>query len=473
MTVPFSDAERETVEVLQRTGNDHVLRWVDELADADRTRFMQELAAVDERKLRQFGVLIGTPPTDVSFVDVRPAPVERLPIKPADVKRERKIVRLGQKALGADRVAVVTVAGGQGTRLRYDHPKGMYPISPLKGKSLFQLFAEEILANRRRYGAALPWLIMTSPTNDEETRAFFAENDYFGLGGDSVHFFAQHVNPILDPEGRLFLAEKGRLLVGPDGHGGTFTALAESGLLDMLRTSGLDLISYFQVDNPLVTALDPRFIGHHLRRGADFSCKVVPKRDPEEGLGLAVVQGGRAAVIEYVDVPPEIAAARLPSGKLRLLFGSIAIHVMDVPFVERVVRQTDGLPWHIARKQYKVVGEDGVAALTPPRSCFKFEQFIFDAIAFADKCAFVETSRDSEFAPVKNFEGADSPDSARRMMQRCWLGWLKGAGASVDVQMDLSTPQVEISPLFALDAEELKEKVEPEFAPEFPLLLEP
>jgi len=382
------------------------------------------------------------------------------------------VLQLGRDALKADRVAAVTAAGGQATRLRYDHPKGMYPITPIRRASLFQSFAEQILAARRRYGCRLPWLIMTSPTNDAETRDFFARNRFFDLGKDSVHFFTQEVNPIVDPEGRLLRAEVGELLVGPGGHGGTFDAMASSGLADMLEGAGLDLISYFQVDNPLVTVADPRFIGHHMRKSADFSCKVVPKRSPEEGLGIAVLKDGKPAVIEYVEVPDKVASARTPDGELRYLHGSIAIHVINVPFVRRVAHE-DALAWHIARKQYEIVDDEGQKTLSAPDGCCKFERFIFDALPMARECAFVAVRRESEFAPVKNAQGKDSPESARRLMQQRWLDWLRAAGASFQPPPDLASAVIEISPLYAANAAELKERVEPGWQPSFPLLLEP
>ncbi|NIM71590.1 MAG: UDPGP type 1 family protein, partial [Xanthomonadales bacterium] len=226
----------------------------------------------------------------------------------------------------------------------------------------------------------IPWVLMTSPDNDAGTRRFFADNDYFGLGEENVRCFTQQMNPILDSEGRLLRCEPDELLTGPDGHGGIFEAMAKGHVLDYLRSGGWDLISYFQVDNPLVTVADERFLGHHLNQSADFSCKVVPKRDPEEGLGLAVRKSGRPAVVEYVDVPEEIASDRLPSGKLRYRYGSIAIHIMDVPFAERLSGPDGALPWHIAHKQYEVVNDGGERVTTDPEGCRKFERFVFDAL---------------------------------------------------------------------------------------------
>ncbi len=466
--------EERVMEQLRGHGQERMVSYLEEeLEGEERQRLLEQLDGLAWRRLEAFRLLLGTPPTDVSFADVRPAPIERLPLNEWQQEADQKAAEGGEEAIRADRLAVLTVAGGQGTRLRYDHPKGMFPITPIREKSLFEHFAEAILAVRRRYACRLPWLVMTSLTNEAQTREYFRDNDFFALGEESVHFFVQRLNPILDGGGQLLLAERDRLLVGPDGHGGVFTALHEAGLLEMLREGGWDLVSYFQVDNPLVTVVDPRFIGYHLKRGADFSCKVVPKRDPEEGLGLAVMKGDHPAVIEYVDVPHHIAAARLPSGQLKLRYGSIAIHILDVPFAERVVAEPEGLPWHMARKQYEIVGPGGEKRLSEPEACVKFERFIFDALRFADECAFVEVRRDTEFAPVKNYEGEDSPQTARELLQRCWLQWLREAGAEVELPRDFCEPVIEISPLYAVGAAELKEKIEPGWEPELPLVLEP
>ncbi len=468
-----SEIESQLAERLEEHGQEHALRWLPQLNEAQRRHLMEQLVAIDYERLDEFRELVQVPPTVTSFLGIEPAPVERLPVTDGQTQRDQTIRQLGAQALEADRVAALTVAGGQGTRLRYDHPKGMYPVSPIRGKSLFELFAEQILAARQRYGCGMPWLIMTSYTNDDETRHFFSENDFFGLGEDMVHFFIQQRNPILDAGGRLLRAEPDALLLGPDGHGGTFEALGKSRLLDVLRQGGWDLMTYFQVDNPLVTVADERFIGHHLNKDADFSCKVVPKRDPEEGLGLAVLRGGRPIVIEYVDVPPPVAAERLANGTLRYLFGSIAIHVMDVPFAERLLGRKDSLPWHLAKKQYEIVNEEGQKVLSPKGACHKFERFVFDALAMADECAFVEVQRQTQFAPVKNAEGEDSPASARHFMQLMWIQWLQAAGADVQMPKNLDEPLIEISPLFASTAEQLKERIEPGWKPSFPLVLEP
>ena len=469
MTAPESETRLRGK--LKEHGQEHVLEWLEELEDPERERLLEQLRGLDFGRLADFRELLESPPEEVSFDDVEPAPVERLPRNEKEREAEKSVRRMGRRAFEQDRVAAMTVAGGQGTRLGYDHPKGMYPISPIRKKSLFRLFAEQIMAARRRYGCSMPWLIMTGHTNDEETREFFEEKDYFGLGEDSVHFFVQHTNPILSAEGRLLRAERDELLIGPDGHGGVFKALADGGMLDLLREGGYQFLSHFQVDNPLVTVADERYLGYHIAHEADFSCKVVPKRDPGEGLGIAVLKGRGPAVIEYIDVPEEIAAQKTDSGELRYLFGSIAIHIIDVAFVDRMIERGNKLPWHVAEKTYDIY-EGGGKVSSPENGCRKFERFVFDSLRFADECAFVEVDREDEFGPVKNAEGEDSPATARRLLQQQWLNWLEEAGFEFDRPRDLSEGVIEISPLYATGPEDLRERLEPVWTPSFPLALE-
>lgn len=204
-------------------------------------------------------------------------------------------------------MAVLLVAGGQGSRLGFEHPKGMFPIGPVSNKTLFQIHAEKVLALQRRYGRLVPFLIMTSPATDAETRDFFRQQKYFGLAPDEVWFFCQGTMPALDmASGRLLMEAPGRLFLSPNGHGGTLTALADSGLLDRLRNQGIREVFYFQVDNPLIKVADPVFLGHHLGQRAEVSARIVPKEGPTDRLGNLVLVDGRCTMIEYSDLPLEL-----------------------------------------------------------------------------------------------------------------------------------------------------------------------
>ena len=451
--------ESRVIERLTQAGHHYAVQWLEGLSGAARQRLLGELAQLDLARVNELAALIGAPRSPLDFNRILPAPVAQLPVTEQDSRREEAIARIGRQALAEDRVVALTAAGGQGTRFNYPRPKGTFPITPVLGKCFFHVHAERILAARRRYGTRMPWLIMTNPENDAATRSSFQNHNFFGLGQETVHFFAQRMNPVLDARGRLLRAKPSRLLLGPDGSAGIYEALNDAGLLDWLKEGGWDLISYFQVDNPLVRIADERFVAHHLETGAEFSCKAVRRRDPAEGVGLCVLKDGRPTVVEYIDVPDNVARQRDESGHLRFLYGSIAIHIINVEFARRMVGQGLPLPWHVTRKRYETVNDDGEAAPAEGGGHYKFERFVFEALPHATACAFVEVERDGEFAPVKRQEGQDTPGTSREIMQQLWADWLERAGVRVRDETGKLLCPIEISPLYAETAGELAERL--------------
>jgi UDP-N-acetylglucosamine/UDP-N-acetylgalactosamine diphosphorylase len=409
---------------------------------------------------------------------VAPIDVIRLPKTDGERIAQRHVAELGAQALSAGEVAVVLVAGGSGTRLGFEGPKGTYPIGPVSAASLFQIHAEKVIATGRRYGKTLPFYIMTSPENHDATVSFFEEHDRFGL--EHLRFFVQGQMPAVDREsGKVLLAEKGHVALSPDGHGGTLTALAAPGpdggpsCIDEMRSRGVRTLFYFQVDNPLVEIAAPAFLGYHRQAEADMSFKVIEKLAPDEKLGVVVSVDGRPQVIEYSDLPADLAERREPDGSLELWAGSIAIHLLDLDFVSRLAT-THKLPFHRAIKKVPYVGDSGTVNSPAAPNAVKFEQFIFDALPLARRWALVETSRSKEFEPLKNATGPDSPATVRQRMSDLFGDWLERAGAIVPRRADGSVPfGLEISPLFALDAAELKTKIEPGLVVEGPLYLAP
>jgi len=382
---------------------------------------------------------------------LRPAPVIPIPRAPEEIRRWEDACRTGESLLRGNQVAVLIVAGGQGTRLGFPGPKGSFPISPVKRKPLFQLFAESIRAFSARYRADLPLLIMTSRENHQETQDFFESQGFFGLKEGSVHFFSQGLLPTLTPEGQLILRDEVNLLANPDGHGGSLKALYESGLAARLKERGISEIFYCQVDNPLVKIADPAFIGYHRLEGADISTKVVRRQNLEEKVGIYGLVNGKPAIVEYSDFSPEEYRSLDESGNIRYWAGNIAIHMISLSFVERLNRQGFALPYHRALKEVEGLKAEVGAS---KKKGWKFETFVFDAIPLAQKSCCVEVVREEEFSPVKNHTGIDSPETARRAMANLFRSWLAEAGAEIAAEA-----QVEISPLFALDKEELIEKL--------------
>ncbi|RUL87379.1 UTP--glucose-1-phosphate uridylyltransferase [Tautonia sociabilis] len=478
-------ADPELVDLLARFGQSHVLRFWDELDAQGRERLTSQLTRLDLGRLAELIdrlVLSRAIETDEHAIDpsrVGPVEVCRLPQTDAERVARRRAADRGEAALASGEVAAVLVAGGQGTRLGFDGPKGTYPIGPVSGASLFQIHAEKLLALSRRHGRAIPLYIMTSPENHEATASFFERHGNFGL--EHVRLFVQGQMPAVDSKtGKLLLAGKDRLAMSPDGHGGTIAALASPGeegkpsCLEEMRERGIRTIYYFQVDNPLAQICDPAYLGLHLIADAEISFKVVEKQRPDEKVGVVVEVDGRARVIEYSDLPAELAERREPDGRLQLWAGSIAIHCFDREFLERLASGGGKLPFHRALKKVPYVGEDGHLVSPSEPNAVKFETFIFDALPLARRWSIVETDRATEFEPLKNATGADSPASVRQRLSDLYGDWLEQAGAKVLRRGDGSVPfGIEISPLLALEAADLKGKIEPGLVVDRPLYLGP
>jgi len=346
-------------------------------------------------------------------------------------KANQEALALGEAALQAGRVAVVMVAGGQASRLGFDGPKGAFPIGVLTGSSLFHGFAGQLQRLRRRYGAALPWVVQTGPGNHEETMAFFQRHAFFGLPESSVHFVCQGTLPALSPEGQLLLASPSKLFRNPDGHGGLYRALHHSGLLPQWEQEGIDTVYTCQVDNPLVRLADPIFLGHHLAAQAEMSVKVVEKTDPSENVGLVVrLADGTHQCLEYSDLSTEIQEERAEDGGLLLRAGNIAIHAFSLPFLKEMA--ANPLPLHLARKEVLALNPGEVVAA--PRQGVKFETFIFDALPRAKTSVVQLVERAEEFAPVKNRSGVDSITSSRAALMARDRRWCQMAKVTLPEQ---------------------------------------
>lgn len=450
---------------MEQVGQGHLLNFFDELDAAGQRALLEQIAGLDlariaglvERYVRRKPEF--SPPRDVEPAPYYPHRTDS-PARPWSREQYRLA---GESLLRSGKAAAFTVAGGQGSRLGFEGPKGCFPGGAVTGKPLFQIFAEGILATGRKYGASAPWYIMTSPSNHEETVAFFREHAFFGLGAQDVMFFQQGVLPSFDLQtGRILLAEKGRIATNPDGHGGSFLALERSGAVADMRRRGIEHVSYFQVDNPLVRVLDPVFLGLHAAApdsSGQMSSKMIPKASPEEKVGVFCSSGGRVMVIEYSDLPAELARQRLEDGSLRFLAGSIAIHVLGVAFIERVnTEATCDLPYHRAEKKVECIDPESGRRIEPAApNAVKLERFVFDALPLCERSVVYETERVEEFAPIKNATGVDSVESSRQIQTERAARWLEEAGVAVPRRADGAADcTLEISPLTALEPADLK-----------------
>lgn len=444
----------DLAQTLESFNQSHVLRFWDDLNDAQRKALAHQLAGIDfELVQRLVNEWVRDKPDVQPFQTLEPAKVH--PPCDADHANYREAVKVGEKALADGRVGFLLVAGGQGTRLGFDGPKGSFPAGPITGRPLFAYFADRIRAVSKRFDVQPPWYIMVGEQNEAATKAFFAENDHFGIDAGRIFFFKQDMMPCVDEDGRFLLEEPHRLATNPNGHGGVIPAFVQSGLLDDAKCRGVDTLHYFQVDNYAIQLGDPCFIGLHIQNDAEISAKVARKQDPRESAGTFCVCDGTTRVIEYteVDLYPQLLDTDA-EGRPVHFAANTAIHVLSTRFIERIHDAFDHFPWHCSHKKIPYIDETGARVEPQTPNGYKFETFIFDSLAYCERPpVLLEIPRTGEFAPIKQPEGPGSVVEARANMRRFWGGWLKAAGFDVPEDVD-----IEISPLFANSREEFVEK---------------
>jgi len=455
--------------VLKKYGQSHLLAFWDRLDPARQDKLLAQLNHLDfaqvDRWRRDFVVNPappGLPP------DLAPAPY--YPLQPHDDSQRLKYDharQLGAKLISEGKVAAFVVAGGQGTRLGFDGPKGNFSLSPVKNKTLFRIFAETITAVSRKYHATCPWYVMTSPLNHDQTLQIFRDNDYYHLDKNDVFIFRQGTLPNFDLTGKILLADLDTVAASPDGHGGCLKALRDSGALDDMKKRGIEFISYWQVDNPLVNIFDPLFIGLHALDDAEMSSKGLNKTDPLENVGNFCLVNGKITVIEYTEFntqPEEITHRKNTDGSPAFL-GSIAIHLISTSFVERFNKQALTLPLHKAVKKINHIDNGGRRIEPAEPNGIKLESFVFDALPLATKSIILQTRRSEEFSPTKNATGVDSVETTRQLMIARAASWLESADVKIPRKPDGSPDcTIEIAPSFALTRDDViakRDKIPP------------
>ena len=449
---------------LNSLGQAHVFRFWAELTPDQQKDYAAQLGRLDwDLIAKLIDTMVKHPQKFELSGDVKPAPYyENKPTDPTKQKKLKDAFARGEELLKAGKIAAFVVAGGQGTRLGWPGPKGTFPATPVKKKPLFQCFAEFLLAIGNRYGKPVPFYIMTSPQNDGPTREFWQKNNYFGMDPKNVMFFPQDELPAISFDGKVLLEAKDSLALSPNGHGGSLLALYKSGAIGDMKQRGVEQISYFQVDNPIVRCVDPMFIGLHDLDGAQMSSKMLPKVAPKEKLGNFALIDGKMTVIEYSDLPDELAEQRLPNGELRFRAGSIALHAIRVDFVEELNKEGFALPYHRAEKKVPCIDLETGTPVTPEKpNAVKLETFVFDALPLTRKSIIYETDRQDEFGPIKNPTGVDSAQSSVEITTERNARWLEGAGAVVPRKEDGRVDGlIEIASAFALYPNDLVPKAD-------------
>jgi UDP-N-acetylglucosamine/UDP-N-acetylgalactosamine diphosphorylase len=434
-------------------GQSHLLRFYDRLSPAAQTDLLEQIGAIDFELMESLyhNVVLHPPKLLDEANHITPLPAHNW--SGFDAATQNLLWARGLSLASEGKVAAVLVAGGQGTRLGHPGPKGTYDIGLPSGKSLFQLQAERLLNLGRKAGKIIPWYIMTSADNHAATTEYFRSHRYFGYPDEDLYFFSQDQLPVLDESGKIILAERGKISLGPNGNGGCFLALAKSGALADMSRRGVEWVFLYGIDNVLVRICDPGLIGFAAANRLPAVNKTVAKVSPEENVGVLCYRNGRPAVIEYTELPAELAHQRDTAGNLLYGNGNIVTHLFRRDFLEE--KAGSSLPYHVAHKKIATIDANGDPVPPAAPNAYKFELFMFDIFPLLSDMAALQVRREEEFAPVKNKEGADSPATARNLLFNLHRQWLSQAGVNPDL---LREREVEIPPSLSFAGEGLEKE---------------
>lgn len=402
--IDFAQAKAKLVQ----RGQEHLLRYYDELSEEGRKALLEQIEALDLSLLDLLGGESGGERGKL-------APLGAVTIEEIKARRE-EFSAAGREAVKAGKIGAVLLAGGQGTRLGYDGPKGTCDIGLTHPLYIFEMLLRNLTAVKEECGAWIPLLIMTSDKNHEATVAFFEKHAYFGYNADYVLFFRQEMAPSVSYEGKIYLEEKGKISTSPNGNGGWFSSMQRSGVLDKAKAMGVEWLNVFAVDNVLQKMADPVFVGATLLSGCACGAKVVAKADPNERVGVLCLEDGRPSIVEYYEMTEEIIHSREPDGRLSYNYGVILNYLFSVSALEEIAGQR--MPTHVVEKKIPHLDENGQPVKPESPNGYKFETLVLDMIHMMPDCLSFEVEREHEFAPIKNKEGVDSIESARELLRR-------------------------------------------------------
>lgn len=398
---------QEAERLLADKGQAHVLEGFDALSSAQQEGLLEQIAEVDWDTVALAGVQKEIPLGEL-------APLGAVEI-PEIEKRRQEFETAGYEAIRAGKVGAVLLAGGMGTRLGLDKPKGELGVGLTRELCIFQCLIENLKQITDTAKATLPLYIMTSEKNNDETIRFFREHDFFGYPAEEVRFFVQEMAAAVDFRGKLLLEAPGRLATSPNGNGGWFSSMAKAGLLEDIHSRGVEWLNVFAVDNVLQRIADPAFIGATILHGGDSGSKVVRKADPYEKMGVLCLEDGRPSVVEYYEMSKEIAETTDERGELLYAFGVILNYLFKVERLEKIM--ANRMPVHVVEKKIPYIQPDGTPVKPEEPNGYKFETLVVDMIRMMEDNLPYEIVREKEFAPIKNLHGVDSLDSARELLK--------------------------------------------------------
>ncbi|XP_020782247.2 UDP-N-acetylhexosamine pyrophosphorylase-like protein 1 isoform X2 [Boleophthalmus pectinirostris] len=434
----------EVKQSLEEADQAHVLQFWPELNEAQREIFLHELSQLDLSGLKEHceGAARAAASDPASLDELmEPVPAEFIgSARNSDKTSLAQWENEGLWHISKNRVGVLLLAGGQGTRLGVQYPKGMYNVGLPSGKTLYQIQAErlhkiqELAESKHGTKCIIPWYIMTSEFTLTPTEKFFKENNYFGLDPLNINMFEQRMIPAVTFDGKVILQGKGKIAMAPDGNGGLYQALVDHNVLEDMKKRGVEYLHVYCVDNIMVKMADPVFIGFCASKGADCGAKVVEKAYPTEPVGVVCRVQGVAQVVEYSEILQTTAELRGPSGELVYSAGNICNHFFTRQFLEDVTMKSKiHLKQHVAIKKVPFVDQCGNEVKPTKPNGIKMEKFVFDIFPFSRSFVVFEVVREDEFSPLKNADGAatDNPSTARNALMHLHSRWVTAAGATL------------------------------------------
>ena len=410
------DKMQDAIDLLKAYNQEHIIKWLDKLEEKERKELINQINSIDFHQLTE---LYQSTKKEIEIKENKIEEIKYLDKAKLTKEQKAKFDTLGEEAIKNGQYAVVTMAGGQGTRLEHPGPKGTFKLDVYgKGKYLFEILAENLKEANKKYNANIPWYIMTSKENNEETCKFLEKNNYFGYDKESLIIFTQGELPLIDEEGKLLIGKNKKIKQASDGNGGVFASLRTSGALADMKERGIKWVFIGGVDNVLLKMADTTLLGMAIDKNVEIASKSVVKASPSEKVGVFCKMNGHPKVIEYTELPEKMAEELDENGELKYGESHIMCNLFTIDAIEKISKET--LIYHSAHKKNSYLDENGKEIIPKEPNSYKFEAFIFDAFEFFDDIAILRGKREDDFAPVKNKEGVDSPKTAKELYEKYW-----------------------------------------------------
>ena len=410
------DKVQDAIDILKMYNQEHIIKLLEKLDEEQKTELIEQINHIDFHQIME---LYDNTKKEIELKENKIEPLPYLDKAKLTTEQKEEFEKLGEEVIRNNQYAVVTMAGGQGTRLGHSGPKGTFKLDVYgKGKYLFEILAENLKEANKKYDVSIPWYIMTSKENNEQTVEFLEKNNYFGYNKDDVIIFTQSELPLVDTEGKLLINKDMKIKEASDGNGGTYSSLRASGSLADMKERGIKWVFIGGVDNALLKMADTTLLGMAVKKGVQIASKSVVKANPHEKVGVFCKMNGHPKVIEYAELPEKMAEEIDDNGELKYGESHIMCNLYTIDAIEKVSKET--LMYHSAFKKNSYIDEDGKEVIPEEPNSYKFESFIFDAFEFFDDIAILRGKREDDFAPVKNKDGVDSPRTAKELYEKFW-----------------------------------------------------